>query len=90
MSVTTGFTGEIRMLIGGELVEAQSGKRFENLNPATEAVLGDVADAPSTDMQRANRGCPAGVRRVRLVDQPPSSQAVPGAASLSWNRQVRA
>jgi aldehyde dehydrogenase (NAD+) len=31
--------GEIRMLIDGELVEAASGRRFQNVNPATEAVL---------------------------------------------------
>jgi aldehyde dehydrogenase (NAD+) len=53
MSDTTGFTGEIRMLIDGGLVEAQSGKRFENINPATEEVLGEVADASAGDMQRA-------------------------------------
>ena len=41
------------MLIGGELVEAASGKRFENINPATEEVLGEVADASAADMQRA-------------------------------------
>jgi aldehyde dehydrogenase (NAD+) len=45
--------GEARMLIGGELVEAASGKRFENINPATEEVLGEVADASAADMQRA-------------------------------------
>jgi aldehyde dehydrogenase (NAD+) len=41
------------MLIGGDLVEAASGKRFENINPATEEVLGEVADASPEDMQRA-------------------------------------
>jgi aldehyde dehydrogenase (NAD+) len=41
------------MLIGGELVEAASGKRFDNVNPATEEVLGQVADASPEDMQRA-------------------------------------
>jgi aldehyde dehydrogenase (NAD+) len=45
--------GEVRMLIEGELVEAASGKRFDNINPATEAVLGEVADASPEDMQRA-------------------------------------
>lgn len=45
--------GEVRMLIDGELVEAASGKRFENRNPATEEVLGDVADADVDDMRRA-------------------------------------
>ena len=45
--------GEVRMLIGGDLVEAASGNRFENINPATEEVLGEVADASPEDMQRA-------------------------------------
>src|ERR1700736_4749058 len=45
--------GEVRMLIDGELVEAASGKRFDNVNPATEEVIGDVADAAVEDMQRA-------------------------------------
>jgi len=45
--------GEVRMLIDGQLVEAASGKRFENLNPATEEVLGEVADASAEDMRRA-------------------------------------
>ncbi len=45
--------GEVRMLIDGELVEAASGKRFDNVNPATEEVLGPVADASSADMHRA-------------------------------------
>ncbi len=46
-------SGEVRMLIDGELVEAASGKRFENINPATEEVLGEVADASAEEMQRA-------------------------------------
>jgi aldehyde dehydrogenase (NAD+) len=47
------FTGEIRMLIDGELVEAADGTRFDNVNPATEDFLGQVADAGRADMQRA-------------------------------------
>ncbi len=46
-------SGEVRMLIDGELVEAASGKRFENINPATEEVLGEVTDGSPEDMQRA-------------------------------------
>ena len=53
MADALSFTGEIRMLIDGELVEADSGKRFENVNPATEEVLGEVADASAAEMQRA-------------------------------------
>ena len=46
-------TGEVRMLIDGKLVEARSGKTFENINPATEDVLGVVADAGHEDMDVA-------------------------------------
>ena len=46
-------TGEVRMLIDGQLTEARSGKRFDNVNPATEEVLGQVADAGKEDMDRA-------------------------------------
>jgi aldehyde dehydrogenase (NAD+) len=44
---------EPRMLIDGKLVEARSGKTFENVNPTTEEVLGRVADASTEDMRRA-------------------------------------
>ena len=32
--------GEARMLIDGELVDASDGATFDNINPATEEVLG--------------------------------------------------
>lgn len=47
------FTPERRMLIDGKLVEAASGKLFDNINPATEEVLGSVADAGHEDMAQA-------------------------------------
>jgi aldehyde dehydrogenase (NAD+) len=50
---TTSQTGEARMLIGGKLVEARSGKTFENINPATEEILGVVSDAGHDDMDTA-------------------------------------
>ncbi len=43
---------EPKMLIDGTLVDGQAGT-FANLNPATEEVLGHVADASKADMQRA-------------------------------------
>ena len=46
-------TGEVRLLIDGELTEAESGKRFDNINPATEEVLGQVADVSADDMGKA-------------------------------------
>jgi aldehyde dehydrogenase (NAD+) len=47
------MTAEVRMLIDGELAEAASGRRFDNVNPATEDVLGQVADGSAADMDRA-------------------------------------
>ncbi len=44
---------ETRMLIDGKLVDAASGKVFDNVNPATEEVLGVVADGSEDDMRRA-------------------------------------
>jgi aldehyde dehydrogenase (NAD+) len=41
------------MLIDGKLVEAKSGQVFDNINPATEEVLGQVADAGHDDMEEA-------------------------------------
>jgi aldehyde dehydrogenase (NAD+) len=52
-SDTQAVHGEVRMLIDGKLVEAGSGKVFDNINPATEEVLGQVADAGHEDMDTA-------------------------------------
>ena len=41
------------MLIGGKLVEAEGGATYDNINPATEEVLGPVADATAADMTAA-------------------------------------
>jgi aldehyde dehydrogenase (NAD+) len=49
----TAVAGEQRMQIDGKLVEAKSGKVFDNINPATEEVLGQVADAGHEDMDDA-------------------------------------
>jgi aldehyde dehydrogenase (NAD+) len=45
--------GEVRMLIDGKLVESETGKTFDNINPATEEVLGQVADGTRADMAHA-------------------------------------
>jgi aldehyde dehydrogenase (NAD+) len=41
------------MLIDGKLVDASTGKTFANVNPATEEVIGQVADGSSGDMDQA-------------------------------------
>ena len=45
--------GQVHMLIDGQLVDAESGRTFDNINPATEEVLGPVADGSAADMKRA-------------------------------------
>src|SRR5688572_19175078 len=47
------MTGEHRMLIDGKLTEAESGATYDNVNPATEEVIGQVADGSQADMERA-------------------------------------
>jgi aldehyde dehydrogenase (NAD+) len=44
---------EARMLIDGKLVESETGRQFDNVNPATEEVLGGTADGTRADMERA-------------------------------------
>ena len=44
---------EVKLFIDGELVPAASGKTYPNINPATEEVIGQVADAGPEDMDRA-------------------------------------
>lgn len=44
---------ESRLYINGELVAAASGKTYPNLNPATEEVAGEAADAGLEDLDRA-------------------------------------
>jgi len=44
---------ETRNFIGGRLVEAQSGARFANLNPADGEVLGHCADGGAADLDAA-------------------------------------
>ncbi|ROO86566.1 aldehyde dehydrogenase (NAD+) [Actinocorallia herbida] len=42
-----------RMFIGGELVAAAGGRTFDNINPATEEVIGAVPEASAADVERA-------------------------------------
>lgn len=44
---------ESRMLIDGKLVESETGRHFDNINPATEEVLGTTSDGTRADMGRA-------------------------------------
>ena len=46
-------SGPKRLLIGGEWVMSKSGKTFESINPATEEVLCQVAEADRADVDAA-------------------------------------
>jgi len=47
------LNGESRNLIDGELTSSSSGEMFDNINPATEEVIGQTADANAEEMGRA-------------------------------------
>ena len=55
------YTPERRMLIDGELVASADGGEFDNVNPATEEVLGQVTDGTA--------GTPNEVTRMRADHQ---------------------
>ena len=42
-----------RMLIGGKLVEGDGGRTYANIDPATEQVIGQVADGSLEQMRTA-------------------------------------
>lgn len=44
---------DARLLIDGELVEATGRGRFDNINPATEEIIGSVPNATAEDARRA-------------------------------------
>src|ERR1700712_2125082 len=52
-AATVNFNPETRLFIDGQLRESSSGKTANNLNPATEEVLGLTADAGAEDMDAA-------------------------------------
>ena len=72
------FEPEHRMLIDGALVDALSGKQFDNINPATEEVLGQVADGSHEDMSRRSR--PPGARSTRRT-----GRRITRSASAAWS-----
>ena len=53
MVLNAGSWHEERLLIDGELVAAEGGATYPNINPATEEVIGVSADASPADVERA-------------------------------------
>ncbi|WP_407685915.1 aldehyde dehydrogenase family protein [Mycobacterium sp. HUMS_1102779] len=52
-TTTVQFNPESRLYIDGRLRESSTGKTIENLNPATEELLGVATDAGAQDMEEA-------------------------------------
>ncbi len=53
MTTVTDLHAESRLLVDGALVEAADGATFDNVNPATEEVIGVAADGSAADMDAA-------------------------------------
>ena len=52
-AATVSFNPESRLYIDGRLRESSTGKTVDNINPATEEVLGTCTDAGADDMDEA-------------------------------------
>src|ERR1700716_559554 len=52
-AATVNFNPETRLFVDGRLRESSTGQTADNLNPATEEVLGVTADAGADDMDEA-------------------------------------
>ena len=90
MAETLKVTPEPRMLIDGQLVEATAGRTFDNVNPATEEVLGQVADASTDGHAPCHRRGTPDVRRDGLVDEPGLPRSTASSSSRRrWRRSRR-
>ena len=57
---------QTKLLINGEWVDSQSGKTFDNINPATGDVIAQVAEGDAADIDLAAKaGGDDGVRSDR-------------------------
>jgi acyl-CoA reductase-like NAD-dependent aldehyde dehydrogenase len=91
-----------QMCIGGQWVDAQSGKTFDSLNPATAQAWAELPDADEADVERAVQAAqrlrqPGLARphrhRARQAAAPPGrpdrrKQGTPGAAGKPRQRQA--
>ena len=67
-------SSERRMLIGGDWVEAASGKTFEVYNPATGEVLANVAEGDTEDIDRAVKAARAAFETGPWTQMTPSER----------------
>ncbi len=78
-----GIARRAPLLIGGQRVAAASGRYFQTLNPATEALICEVAEADAADVDAAVRSARRRppTSRYRSGSAPRASASVPAAAA---------
>jgi aldehyde dehydrogenase (NAD+)/betaine-aldehyde dehydrogenase len=64
-----------QLLIGKDWVDAEGGKTYANVNPATGAVLADVADAGAADVDRAVKSARTALERSKWATMAASRRA---------------
>jgi acyl-CoA reductase-like NAD-dependent aldehyde dehydrogenase len=57
------FSTQVPLVIGGKLVEASTGARFDTINPADGSVLASIAEASVDDVDRAVRSAHEAARK---------------------------
>jgi aldehyde dehydrogenase (NAD+) len=67
--------GPTQLLIGGRFRDAQSGKTFRTINPATEEILAEVAEAGEPDVDDAVRAARAAFNAKPWRTMPPRERA---------------
>ncbi len=86
MSDVPNVNPETRMLIDGKLVEAEGGATFENVNPATEEVIGTFAHAGKDDLDEALEAADKGFALWKKVSAFDRSKLMRKAADLLRSR----
>src|SRR3954469_20517795 len=66
---------KVPLFIGGKFVESSSGKTFENLNPATNQIIANIAEASFEDVNRAARAARAAFESGSWSRLPAASRA---------------
>jgi aldehyde dehydrogenase (NAD+) len=69
------MTGPTQLLIGGKFQDARSGKTFPTINPATEEVLAEVAEADAPDIDAAAKAARAAFNHKSWRNMPARERA---------------
>ena len=83
MTTQTELFVEERLFIGGQLRDATGGRTYQNINPATEEVIGVAADATADDMSAAIAAARTAFDEGEWADRPKLSRPVSSSAARS-------